>query len=215
MHFNKPISELVGDRILTTVILAMATVAFTWTMAIPIGICSAVRQRSLEDYTFTFLADISHIRLRASEERAIHNLDDGTDTPERCQSPYRAHWTTCWRGDLAIMRLRKPKPIHSGSLPAVPGTHLALGCPSSPLMTPRIFATLVLDGARRYAPTPAGMPPGTLPPQLPIERQFTTTTDGFVSLIGWLTASVSDTTMALVGDGEVFGSRQLDMGNSG
>jgi hypothetical protein len=26
---------------------------------------------------------------------------------------------------------------------------------------------------------------------------------------------VSDTTLALVGDGEVFGSRQLDMGNVG
>ena len=36
-----------------------------------------------------------------------------------------------------------------------------------------------------------------------------------MSLIGWLTAFVSDTTMALVEDGEVLGSRQLDMGNSG
>ena len=45
-------------------------------------------------------------------------------------------------------------------------------------------------------------------------RQFTTP-DGFVSLIGWLTASVSDTTMALVEDGALLGSRQLDMGNSG
>ena len=36
-----------------------------------------------------------------------------------------------------------------------------------------------------------------------------------MSLIGWLTASVSDTTMALVEDGALLGSRQLDMGNSG
>ena len=46
-----------------------------------------------------------------------------------------------------------------------PGTHLALGCLCSPLMTSRIIATLVLDGARRYAPTLAGIPPGTLPPE--------------------------------------------------
>ena len=52
-------------------------------------------------------------------------------------------------------------------------------------------------------------------PPLPIERQFTTTPDGFVSLLGRLTAFVSDTTMALVEDGALLGSRQLDMGNSG
>ena len=36
-----------------------------------------------------------------------------------------------------------------------------------------------------------------------------------MSLIGWLTASVTDTTMALVEDGALLGPRQLDMGNSG
>jgi peptide/nickel transport system permease protein len=40
---------------LMTVILAASTIMFTWLMAIPIGIYSAVRQRSVEDYTFTFL----------------------------------------------------------------------------------------------------------------------------------------------------------------
>ena len=37
----------------------------------------------------------------------------------------------------------------------------------------------------------------------------------FVSFIGWLTAFVSDTTMALVEHGALPGSRQLDMGNVG
>ena len=50
-----PIKDVVGDRMLMTVILAMSTVTFTWVMAIPIGIYSAVRQRSAEDYTVTFL----------------------------------------------------------------------------------------------------------------------------------------------------------------
>ena len=48
-----------------------------------------------------------------------------------------------------------------------------------------------------------------------IERQFTTPRDGFVNLIGWLTAFVSDTTKALVEYGTLLGSRQLDMGNVG
>jgi hypothetical protein len=47
------------------------------------------------------------------------------------------------------------------------------------------------------------------------ERQFTTPRDGFVNLIGWLTAFVSDTTMALVEDGALLGTSQLDMGNAG
>ena len=49
---------------------------------------------------------------------------------------------------------------------------------------------------------------------MPIERPFTTPPDGFVSLMGRLTAFVSNTTMALVEDGALLGSRQLDMGNS-
>ena len=36
-----------------------------------------------------------------------------------------------------------------------------------------------------------------------------------MSLIGWLTAFVSDITMALVEDGEVLRSKKLDMENSG
>ena len=54
-HHSRPITEVVGERILMTVILALATVVFTWVLAIPIGIYSAVRQRSIGDYTFTFL----------------------------------------------------------------------------------------------------------------------------------------------------------------
>ena len=42
----------------------------------------------------------------------------------------------------------------------------------------------------------------------------TMTPDGFVGFVGWLTAFVSETTMALVEVGNVLGSRQLAMGNS-
>ena len=44
-----------------------------------------------------------------------------------------------------------------------------------------------------------------------IEHQFTTP-DAFVSFIGWLTASVSDTTIALAEDGEVLGPGSLKWG---
>ena len=55
MTHSMPIKDVLGERMLMTVILAGSTIMFTWVMAIPIGIYSAVRQRSVEDYTFTFL----------------------------------------------------------------------------------------------------------------------------------------------------------------
>ena len=53
-----PITKLVGERLLFTVALTGMTILITWTMAIPIGIYSAVRQHSVGDYTFTFLGFI-------------------------------------------------------------------------------------------------------------------------------------------------------------
>ena len=47
------------------------------------------------------------------------------------------------------------------------------------------------------------------PPPPPIERQFKTPKDSFVRSMEWLTAFVSDTTMALVEGGELLGPRQL------
>ena len=47
------------------------------------------------------------------------------------------------------------------------------------------------------------------------ERQFTTTPDGLVSLVGRLTAFASKTMLALIENGASLRSSQLDMGNSG
>ena len=43
------------QRIVFTIALAAFTVAITWTMAIPIGIYSAMRQHTIGDYVFTFV----------------------------------------------------------------------------------------------------------------------------------------------------------------
>ena len=55
LEFQKPVAELVGDRLFLTIILAGTTALFAWGISIPIGIYSAVRQHSIEDYTFTFI----------------------------------------------------------------------------------------------------------------------------------------------------------------
>ncbi|MDH4249106.1 MAG: ABC transporter permease [Deltaproteobacteria bacterium] len=55
LDFQKPISELIGQRLLLTVILGFSTVIFTFAMAIPIGIISATRQYTFVDYFFTVI----------------------------------------------------------------------------------------------------------------------------------------------------------------
>ena len=47
--------ESLRKRIVFTIALAVFTVAITWTMGIPIGIYSAVRQHIVGDYVFTFV----------------------------------------------------------------------------------------------------------------------------------------------------------------
>ena len=58
LEYSLPVSVLLRDKLLLTAVLAGFTVIFTWLLAIPIGIYSAVRQHSLGDYTFTFVGFI-------------------------------------------------------------------------------------------------------------------------------------------------------------
>ena len=58
MEWNRPVTKLIGERILLTTIISLVTLLFTWAVAIPIGIYSAVRQYSVGDYVFTFLGFI-------------------------------------------------------------------------------------------------------------------------------------------------------------
>lgn len=58
LEYSLPVSVLLREKMLLTVALAGFTVLFTWLLAIPIGIYSAVRQHSLGDYTFTFVGFI-------------------------------------------------------------------------------------------------------------------------------------------------------------
>lgn len=55
MEHGKPVNEVIGDRIVLTVLVSLATIVFTWLLALPIGIYSAVRQYSWGDYALTLL----------------------------------------------------------------------------------------------------------------------------------------------------------------
>ena len=52
---QRAVLDVIGDRLVLTIILSAFTISVTWVFAIPIGIYSAVRQHSIGDYVFTFL----------------------------------------------------------------------------------------------------------------------------------------------------------------
>jgi peptide/nickel transport system permease protein len=52
---HRPVSDVLGERVGLTVMLAIATIIFTYGLAIPIGIYSAIRQYSLGDYAATIV----------------------------------------------------------------------------------------------------------------------------------------------------------------
>jgi peptide/nickel transport system permease protein len=51
--YARPVNELVWERLGYTLLISVGALVFTWLLALPIGIYSAVRQYSLADYTFT------------------------------------------------------------------------------------------------------------------------------------------------------------------
>ena len=48
-EFERPVADLLGERLTMTVILALATLLVTWVIAIPLGVYSAVHQYSVGD----------------------------------------------------------------------------------------------------------------------------------------------------------------------
>jgi peptide/nickel transport system permease protein len=58
MEWQRPVAEVLGDRLWITVIISFAALLLTWGLALPIGIYSAVRQYSIGDYAFTLLGFI-------------------------------------------------------------------------------------------------------------------------------------------------------------
>ena len=58
LEWNRPVTEVIGDRLWLTIVISVAAIILTWAIALPIGIYSAVRQYSIADYIFTFVGFI-------------------------------------------------------------------------------------------------------------------------------------------------------------
>ena len=54
-EFNMPVTKVIGDRMLLTIIVSFVTILFTWCVAFPIGIYSATHQYSWGDYGLSLL----------------------------------------------------------------------------------------------------------------------------------------------------------------
>jgi peptide/nickel transport system permease protein len=57
-QWNLPVSQVIGERLMLTIIMSLLTLIFVWGTAIPIGIYAATHQYTIFDYFFTFLGFI-------------------------------------------------------------------------------------------------------------------------------------------------------------
>jgi peptide/nickel transport system permease protein len=57
-EYDRPVKDLLGQRLTNTIILAVATLSVTWLVAIPLGVYSAVNQYSPGDQALTTLSFI-------------------------------------------------------------------------------------------------------------------------------------------------------------
>ncbi len=58
MEWQKPVKDLIGERILLTVVLSLVSLLVSWFIAIPIGVYSATHQYSILDYVMSIISFI-------------------------------------------------------------------------------------------------------------------------------------------------------------
>jgi peptide/nickel transport system permease protein len=58
LQYQRPVTELVSERLVLTMIVSFLTLLFTWIVSLPIGIYSATHQYSIGDYLLTFIGFI-------------------------------------------------------------------------------------------------------------------------------------------------------------
>ena len=103
-RWNLPVSQLIWERMALTLLLSISSMLFIWVVAIPIGIYSAVRKYSLNDYLFTFVGFIGlavpnfliALVLLYLSFRYLGQSVGGLFSPEYVNAP----WTLAKVGDL-------------------------------------------------------------------------------------------------------------------
>ncbi len=55
LSWNKPVRDLITSRFILTALISLTSLLFTWVIAFPVAIYSAVHQYSLQDFFWTFI----------------------------------------------------------------------------------------------------------------------------------------------------------------
>lgn len=104
-EFERPVRELIGQRLTLSIILSLTTLTFTWAIAIPLGVYSAVNQYSFGDQVITTMAFVAvrHSRLFVSSPHLIY-CRGGTKT--RCRRAVFPAISRCalefWKSDRSV-----------------------------------------------------------------------------------------------------------------
>ena len=172
-----PVSDVVGDRLILTIIVSIVTIIFTWIIAFPIGIYSATHQYSWGDYGLTFLGFIGLATpnfLLALVMLYFANVYFGTSIgglmdPEYIDAP----WT--WGKAMSVLE-------HLWIPVIVIGTSGTAG------MIRRLRANLLDELQKQYVTTgrAKGLPPGKLLRKYPLRMAL----NFFIADIGAILPSV-------------------------
>ncbi|MFB9175383.1 ABC transporter permease [Roseibium salinum] len=104
-EWQQPVGQLIWERMALSVTLALATLMFTWAVALPIGIYSAVRKYSVGDYFFTTIGFIGLATpnfLFALVLMYVAVVYFGSDVSGLFSEEYKdAPWSLAKIGDLA------------------------------------------------------------------------------------------------------------------
>ena len=176
-EYDLPVSEVVGDRLVLTIIVSIVTIIFTWIIAFPIGIYSATHQYSWGDYGLTFLGFIGLATpnfLLALVMLYLANVHFGTSIgglmdPEYIDQP--------WSWDKVVSVLE-----HLWIPVVVIGTSGTAG------MIRRLRANLLDELQKQYVTTgrAKGLPPGKLLRKYPLRMAL----NFFIADIGAILPSV-------------------------
>jgi peptide/nickel transport system permease protein len=176
-EYDMPVAQLVGDKLLLTMIVSIGTILFIWVVSFPIAIYSATHQYSLGDYVASFVGFI------------------GLATPSFLLALVLLYFTHVWFG-ISIGGLMDPtyldQPWSWGKVQSLLA-HLwvpviVIGTSGTAGMIRRLRANLLDELQKQYVTTgrAKGLPPGKLLRKYPLRMSL----NPFISDIGSLLPEV-------------------------
>ena len=176
-EYNLPVAQLVGDKLLLTMVVSISTILFIWVVSFPIAIYSATHQYSLGDYLASFIGFI------------------GLATPSFLLALVLLYFAHVWFG-ISIGGLMDPqyldKPWSWEKTRSLLG-HLwvpviVIGMSGTAGMIRRLRANLLDELQKQYVTTgrAKGLPPGKLLRKYPLRMSL----NPFIADIGSLLPEV-------------------------